>query len=693
MNFILAKTFTDSLAKLDKPAQSLVKGAVFDFEQNPDLPGFQFHRVTRARDANMWTARVNDDLRMVIHHKGDRMVFCWVDRHDAAYTWAETRKIVENEATGSAQIVEIKEVVQEVTRTVIKEVVRKPALFKTHEASYLLALGVPPEWLEGVRHVDEDGLDALKDHLPAEAFERLFALALGDVVPVPTRPASNADPFLHPDAQRRFAVMTDQDEIRRALEQPWEQWMVFLHPTQRAVVARRFNGPARVTGSAGTGKSVVAIHRAARFAKDAPPGSVLLTTYSRTLAVRLSEQLGLLLPAQGREGTVVVEHIHRLAHRLREQTGAKPFHRLDAKDLPDLLKTALVRAQPRVSLTVAFLRAEWDAVVDAWGIDSWEAYRTAPRTGRGVPLGAKQRQEVWKVFECLHAILRERKLMTWNQLCYDAARRLRTSSPFRHVIADEVQDFGPAEFTLLRALAAPADDDLFLCGDAGQRIYRARFQPLALGIDVRGRATRLKVNYRTTEQIRRFADAMVPSVIDEGEGLDGARATVSVLRGPTPEVKGFADAQGEITALSDWVTALRREGFAARDIAIFARSEGVLRDRAELALRAASVPLRLLKDEELAPTDAAVIGTMHRAKGLEFRAVAVVGCAEGVLPSPAALKDLTDPDDLEAAREQERQLLYVAATRARERLFITWSGAKSPLLNALDETRTKGGHT
>ena len=691
MNFILAKTFTDSLAKLDKPAQNLVKGAVFDFQQNPDQPGFQFHRITNAKDPNMWSARVNDDLRLVIHHKGDRMAFLWVDRHDPAYAWAESRKVVENEATGSAQIVEIKEVVQEVTRTVIKEVVRKPALFKTHEPSYLLALGVPPEWLEAVRHIDEDGLDALKDHLPGEAFERLFALALGEVVPVPVKPTTTADPFLHPDAQRRFAVMADQDEIRRALEQPWEQWMVFLHPTQRAVVARRFNGPARVTGSAGTGKSVVAIHRAARLAKDAPKGSVLLTTYSRTLAARLSEQLRLLLPAHGKDGPVVVEHLHRVAHNLREQSGAKPFYPVESKDLPDLLKTALVRAQPKVSLTVPFLRAEWEGVVDAWGIDTWDAYRTAPRVGRGTPLGAKQRQEVWKVFECLHAILRERKLMTWNQLCYDAARRVKGQSPYQHVIADEVQDFGPAEFTLLRAITDPSDDDLFLCGDAGQRIYRARFQPLALGIDVRGRATRLKVNYRTTEQIRRFADAIVPPVIDEGDGLDGARATVSVLRGPAPEARGFADAQGEITAVADWVKALRKEGFAPRDIAIFGRTDAVLRERAEKALQAAEVPLRRLSDSEGAPTDTASIGTMHRAKGLEFRAVAVVGCAEGILPSPASLKDLTDPGDIEAAREQERQLLYVAATRARERLLITWSGTQSPLLEGLADRLAKGG--
>jgi hypothetical protein len=678
VNFILAKTFTDSLAKLDTPLQAQVKAAVFDFQQSPKLPGFQFHRIDRAKDKHMWSARVNDDLRMVIHHTDDRMVFCYVAHHDDAYSWGERRRIEPNPVTGAAQFVEIKERVEEITKTIVREVVRDAALFERHERDYLLALGVPLEWLDAVHTVDMAGLEKLEPHLPAEAFERLLQLACGEPVPRPVL-APAADPYAHPDARRRFVVLDDRAEFRRALEHPWEQWLVFLHPTQRAVVQRRFQGPARVTGSAGTGKSVVAIHRAADLAKEGPPGSVLLTTYSRTLAARLAQNLALLLPDDGAKPRVQVTHLHKLAVNLWTKATGRPFNLFKGADLPGCLGDALRRASPKVGLTVPFLRAEWESVVDPWGIRTWEGYRAAPRAGRATPMGLKQRMEVWKVFDALHTIQRERHQMSWSQVCYEAAQGFGSKPPFRHVIADECQDFGPAEFTLLRSLAPLAADDLFLCGDAGQRIFRGKFTWGGLGIDVRGRSTRLKVNYRTTEQIRRFADALIPSTIDEGDGEDGTRATVSVLSGPAPESRACASVAEEVAAVAAWVKALLGDGYAAREIAVFGRTEGVLKERAMKALEAAGVGVHALDDETPLSSTEASVGTMHRAKGLEFRAVAVVGCEEGVLPLPKALEAVDDADR-DAAVEQERQLLYVATTRARERLLITFSGRPSVFL-------------
>lgn len=686
MNFILAKTFTDSLAKLDAALQSQVKATVFDFQQNPKQPGFQFHRIDRAKDKHMWSARVNDDLRMVIHHQEDRMVFCYVAHHDDAYAWGERRRIEPNPVTGAAQFVEIKERVEEITKTIVREVVRDPPIFQRYEGDYLLALGVPVEWLDAVLAVDMAGLEKLEGHLPAEAFERLLQLACGEPVPRPVV-TPTADPYAHPDARRRFVVLDDRAEFRRALEHPWEQWLVFLHPTQRAVVQRRFQGPSRVTGSAGTGKSVVAIHRAAQLAKAVASGEVLLTTYSRTLASRLAQNLALLLPNEGGRPRVVVEHLHKLARDRWTKATGRSFTPLDTKLLAQLVEEAVVRAAPKIPLSLAFVRAEWEAVVDPWGIRTWESYRSATRTGRSTPMGLKQRQEVWKVFDALHAILRERRWMSWNQLCYECAQTLGSKPPFRHVIADECQDFGPAELTLLRSLAPPGADDLFLCGDAGQRIFRAKFPWAALGIDVRGRSTRLKVNYRTTEQIRRFADRLIPSAIDEEDGESASRATVSVLSGPTPETKSCATVAEEVSAVAAWVRALLTDGYAPRELAVFARTEAVLRDRALRALAAAGVEAHTLHDDEAVSPTKASYGTMHRAKGLEFRAVVVMGCEEGVLPSPKAL-EIEDDADREAALEQERQLLYVATTRARERLLVTAAGRASVFLAPVPQGKT-----
>jgi len=685
MNFILAKTFVDSLAKLDTTLQGLAKGAALDFQLNPKQPGFQFHRIERAKDKQMWTARVNSDLRMVIHHSEDQMVLLYVGHHDDAYAWGERRRLEHNPVTGAAQLVEIQERVEEGTKTIVREVVHDPPLFAGYARDYLLALGVPEAWLDAVLHIDLAGLEKLEAHLPAEAFERLFQLACGEPVPRPAS-ASKGDPFAHPDAQRRFVVLDDRVEFRRALENPWEQWLVFLHPTQRAVVGRRFQGPARVTGSAGTGKSVVALHRAATLAKEGD-GAVLLTTFSRTLAARLSQHLALL----GGDGAspVVVEHLHKLARERYAQTAGHSFGLLEAKDLPALMESAVMRAAPRQALGLAFWRAEWEALVDPWGITTWEAYRNAPRTGRATPMGLRMRQEVWRVFDALHALLRERNLLSWNQLCYAAARSVGASPLFRHVIADECQDFGPAELTLLRALAAPGADDLFLCGDAGQRIYRGRFSWASTGIDVRGRSTRLKVNYRTTEQIRRFADRLIPGVIDEEDGESGARGTVSVLSGPSPEVRVCATVQEEVATVAAWVKARVAEGYAAREIGIFARTDAVLKKRVVEALSAAGLEGHALQDDEALHPGRPCYGTMHRAKGLEFRAVAVVGCEPGVVPLPKAVQR-DDEDDRTAAMEQERHLVYVATTRARERLLVTAVGQVSPLLEgALEGTRSE----
>ncbi len=678
MKFLIADTFTRSLTRLDGQSQGLVKQAAFDFQVNPASPGFQFHKLERARDKGFWSFRVNQDVRIIVHRGASSLVLCYADHHDAAYAWAEVRKLEVHPQTGAAQIVEIKERIEEVVRHVDRE----PPLFAKHEPDYLLALGVPPEWIDAVRAIGESGLDKLYAHLPAEAAERLLQLACGEPVPRPVA-VTAVDPFQHPDAQRRFRVLDSHDELRRALDFPWEQWIVFLHPTQRAVVERRFKAPARISGSAGTGKSVVALHRAARLLEASAPGRVLLTTYSKTLAARLGQSMDLLVaPGSKERKRLDIDHLHKVARDLWTQRTGKAFSAVDSKRLDDLLDAAKAKAAPGADFSLPFLRSEWDAVVDPWGIRTWASYKGVSRTGRSTPLGAKQRLTLWKVFEEAQRLLAERRLMTWSGLCYEAAALCYDKRPFAHVIADECQDFGAAELTLLRALVEPGQDDLFLCGDAGQRIFRTPVAWSAVGIDVRGRSTRLTINYRTTEQIRKFADAILPDVIDEGDGEKEKRSTVSLLSGPAPEVQGFDGVSKEAEGVARRLKALLAEGYKPRDIAIFGRTDGVLRDRAVPALEKASLTGHFLSDEQPPSAADASLGTMHRAKGLEFKVVVVMGCDADVLPLAFSQKKLADDADRDAFLEQERQLLYVACTRARERLLVTYAGKPSRWVGA-----------
>ncbi|HEX9754898.1 MAG TPA: hypothetical protein VGA42_04290, partial [Gemmatimonadales bacterium] len=264
MDFRIADTFTGSLAKLTGEEQKAVKTTAFDLQLNPASPGMQLHKVDQARDPNFWSVRVSRDVRLIVHRTEASLLLAYVGHHDDAYRWAERRKLETHPATGAAQWVEVREMVKEIVVPKYVEAEEpapaKPALFATFAREALLGYGVPAEWVDEVRRATEDTVLGLADHLPEEAAEALLDLAIG-VTPQVAAPAG-VDPFAHPDAQRRFRVMKDVEELERAMEYPWEKWTVFLHPAQRQWVERDYGGPARVSGSAGTGKTIVALHRA-----------------------------------------------------------------------------------------------------------------------------------------------------------------------------------------------------------------------------------------------------------------------------------------------------------------------------------------------------------------------------------------------------------------------------------------------
>lgn len=682
MNFVMSDTFAralDRLASKDKVQANLAKQAVTEFQLNPAQPGFSLERITKSKDPNFWSVRVNENLRIIAHRAVDTFTLCYVGRHDEAYDWAERRRFEVHPYTGAMQIVELRETVKEITRVIEKQV--KPPLFADFESDYLHALGVPEEWLDSVRHVSEDTLPELIGHLPDEAVERLLDLAAGRPVPRPVKTTVTAATaaYVHPDAQRRFRVVDNQAELRQALEFPWERWIVFLHPAQRSIVEKTYNGPAKVTGSAGTGKSVVALHRAAWLARKNPGAHVLLTTFSRTLASRLSKNADILLGKSPERKRIEIEHLHKLARDLWVKKNGRQFQAVTVKRLTVLLESVREPVEGAAQFSLPFLRSEWEGVIDASGITSWDEYKNASRANRGTPLGARQRLILWTVFENLQRALHREGLGTWNSLCYEAARSV-TNTPFNHVIADEVQDFGPAELHLLRALVPTGKNDLLLCGDSGQRIFKPRMSLLGCGIDIRGRSSQLKINYRTTQQIRQYADRLFATEEKDSDGDSIARDAVSVLNGPAPQVSACAQIEDEIVALAEWLQSLIKDGLKASEIGIFARTESVLTQRGAAAADAAGCKSYLLSDDS-DDGDGVALGTMHRAKGLEFKAVAVIGCDQDLLPMKSVLDGIADPADRTSFAEQERNLLYVALTRPREHLFVSHSGRPSDLLH------------
>lgn len=483
----LANTFHRSLARLTNPEQTATKSVIFDYMSDPSRPGLSLHRVDKAREKDFWTIRVNRDLRIVVYKRREKSIFCYVAHHDDAYSWAERRRFEIHPVTGAAQIVEFIEVVREEIKTV-KRALERRGIFANEERDYLLSLGVPATYLELLLQVDEDGLLELLPRLPEEAQEALMALATGER-PEP-RPVmqidQTVDPFSHPDAQRRFWVASDEKLVAKALEKPWAEWLVFLHPSQRAAVERNVNGPARISGSAGTGKSVVAMHRAAHLARQSQSGRILLTTFSKILSERLSEGMDSLLGSSSEERQrVEVAHLHAYAHS--HASRLKPLAIADDRTIDNFIDNARRDLDP--TITSSFLRAEWDAVIEYWGIQSFDEYKVIARNGRGMALGAALRRELWDVFERVQQQLAANELHTFGEVCDRLRRKIEQDEarPFAHVVVDEAQDLGPRELRLVAALAPAASRQLTFAGDVGQRIFRWPFSWLGAGIDVRGR--------------------------------------------------------------------------------------------------------------------------------------------------------------------------------------------------------------
>jgi hypothetical protein len=675
LEFRIAATFTAALARLEAAEQKAAKTAAFDLQMDPSAPGLKFHRIDRSRDPHFWSVRAGGDVRIIVHKTDASFLLAYVGHHDDAYLWAERRRIEAHPRTGAIQIVEIRERVEELVAPAVPAEPtpsRLRLLFQALSADDLLAVGVPQDWIADVQAATEDAFLALTDHLPAEAGEALLDYASTGELRRPA-PVVPTDPFAHPDALRRFRVVDNQEALALALDAPWERWAVFLHPGQQGIVDRSYAGPARTSGSAGTGKTVVALHRAARLAGQVPDRRILLTTFSQPLANALSRKLAVLVAVDSpvlRRVTVapyrtVADELHQLA-----------FGRRAVVASDEQVEDAVTKAAEAVGaggFTPRFLLSEWRHVVDAWQIADVEAYAKVPRLGRKNRMSAGQRERLWPVFAAVRAALTKRGLATWPEIYSRTAAHYagRDTKPFTHIVVDEAQDLGVAELRFLSAIAPASPDALFFAGDLGQRIFQQPFSWRELGVDVRGRSSTLTVNYRTSHQIRRMADKLLPTAVRDVDGnADDRDRTVSVFNGPPPEIRQFDTDQAEIAAMSAWITQARAEGTLPAEIGLFVRTRAQL-SRARAAVEAAGLPWLELSEREQEAEGHVLIGTMHLAKGLEFKAAAVMACDDGVLPLQSRMETAADETELDDVYETERQLFYVACTRARDRLLIS----------------------
>ncbi|ELS57082.1 UvrD-helicase domain-containing protein [Streptomyces viridochromogenes] len=698
--------FWESYDVLEKPVRAGVRKAMQKFQQLtvPELhadKGLHLESVENARDPRMRTIRINDFWRGVVLAPDDGSdVFLLVNvvPHDEAYSWAAKRLYTTNSATRALEVRNVV-AIEELTPALEKAAAAADSLlFAKYSDTVLRELGIDDQVLRAVRTiVDKAQLRAFETLLPEDQCEVLQYLAEGfspedvyrDVVTVrrPVDAAPDPDESLAvaiANTASRITLVIGPDELADILEKPFAAWRVFLHPSQRRVAYRvSYGGPVQVTGGPGTGKTVVALHRVKHLLTRSPDTRVLLTTFTGALAASLRENLSVLLDGDASLlARVDVTTVNAYAHGIVSRLDGKVPSPISDREERQVWQRVVKRL--RLPWTEQFLTQEYRHVVLAQDLRSWDAYRAASRRGRGSALSTARREQLWPAVELFESTLRDQKATTRLGICARAAELLAASSPtHHHVVVDEAQDLHPAQWRVLRGAVTPGSDDLFITGDPHQRIYDSKVSLGSLGISVTGRTHRLRVNYRSTEEILSWSTGILSPVTIEdlaGDGSDSLAGYRSLLHGRRPHVDGYATEQAEVTALVERVEGWISQGLRPSEIGVCTRFN-VLLDKVYDKLSAAGVPVARVRDNPGPQVEGVRLSTMHAMKGLEFRGVAVLGVTAGAVPfarevTPASVDALQHESDL----LRERCLLFVACTRAREALAVSWSGEPSPFV-------------
>lgn len=703
MTIALSNDFLLAFSNVQKGHQKQVREFIERFRERPDAPGINYEVIQSAKGKDLYSVRINQAYRAVVFHPSNSSVFVltWVDHHDEAYRWAERKQFIVHPATGALQVVSAETPERPAAPAV--SVAAKTGLFANVKDKHLLRIGVPEQLIPLVRGISTDAeLEAGESKFPQEAYEALYMLASGYSLeevfnemekPVEEVPVDQKDfvaALQNEDSKRRFYVIDEAKDLAELLNAPLDQWRVFLHPKQRRLVSMQANGPVRVLGGAGTGKTVVAMHRARYLAEDVfnkKEDRILFTTFTRNLATDIQENLRKICSVEALSRIDVVNLDAWVSNFLRTQ-GYRHQVVFD-EDENEAWAFALNQAPPDLGLAPNFYRSEWEQVIQAQNITDADGYLRASRIGRGTRLSREAKKRIWPIFQEYRAQLNEQGKKEYVDLLRDARGLIQgkgLSLPYRTVIVDEAQDMSAEAFRLLRAIVPEGANDLFIVGDAHQRIYRHRTSLGGCGINIKGRGKKLKINYRTTDEIRRFAVCLLEGreIDDLNGGVDEQKGYVSLTHGSPPLVRAFASFGEEIAFLKQHIAELQKEGAALESVCLVARTKRLLEGYIS-QLQAAGFAIYEIKRNAAEQRDkpGLRLATMHRVKGLEFEHVVVVATNKGIIPLEAAVDEAEDAVAMRNAETGERSLLYVALTRARRSATITSYGPISPFLSAV----------
>ena len=695
MRLFISETFFDAVFKLPKKTQDRVVAFQRKFRENPASPGLHLEPIKEFKNSTLRTARVDDNYRVVVGVlNGDNYSLLYVADHEEAYRWGANKRFVWNEHTQACQLINVEET-EEKHDVPPSHSPSTPTFFTGVPEEKILKIGVPKEAVErvmGIRSLDD--LDALEPILPIDAYENIFNIMDGEHIDAVIaaieegQARENEDELLSDNNKRRFVEITDDDALQRIIDQGMDKWQIFLHPSQRKLVDAEYKGTMKVSGGAGTGKTIAAIHRLKYLCQN-PNAKVLFTTYTRTLCVNLADSIAKLdVPSQKYTLSNIDRVLLDVAQTYKVKEGYKV---LDYSGDEESLKLWREVLESEVTeFDEQFLYDEYIDVIVYFGNKDVKQYMMQPRVGRTKALSRKQRVDIWKLVEKYNALKQERKVVDRLELFNETTNFLNENNihPYTNVIADEFQDFSNPELKFLRALVAEGRNDLFLVGDPIQRIYTGRKMNFgAAGINVRGvRSRKLKINYRTTEPIRRVAVGVIKGIDydDMDGGKESTKGYVSLIHnGVVPQYKLVDDANSEIEQVVEWLKECLDNDIKLPEICIAAPSMQLLKGL-QTRLHHDGTEYRVLKGaQKQGSTKGVDLCTFHSLKGLEYRVIILMGVNERNVPSKVKEGYPFSGMDKVAQKEflsAKRSLLYVAITRARQLVFMTGYGEKCGLL-------------
>lgn len=678
-----------SFHKLPTKVQKKVAEFMDRFQADPAEPALHVHKLDEMMvDSKVRGANLPDGYRAILiaPEKGDTYLMVHIDAHDKAYAWARNKRFEMHPKTGVFQVFDIQEIEAAVDQQ--REAYAPADNYPLTCLSYddLFKAGVPEPLIPAVQAISsDDSLEALSDYLPKDCRDVLMGIAAGmtldealnEMLGIGASPVRELVPegpgdFTNVGQQANFdlVLVEGEEHLKDILQASLEEWRIFLHPYQRKLVEWETNGPMNINGAAGTGKTVCLIHRAVHLAKrlkvpkdKAVKNKVLVTTFTTNLSITLKSYIRQ-LDAKAADD-IEVTNLHALSRTICMRAGWKGRIGED-EDFDAIWQSIWANPElEQLPMSQDEMIKEYWQVIDANGIDNEEDYLTTVRSGRP-RISRAQRRQAWPVFRDFQRGLKKRNILTIEGAIHQARLAVEQGNfeKYRYVLVDETQDFSLEALKLIRSLCPVEEglkDPLCTVGDGHQRIYRTKIPMGRAGIEIRGRSRRLKINYRTSEQIRKYAQAMLKGL--EIDDLDGGLVSIagdhSAFKGPEPIIKACNGPTDEAAAIVEWVqTLLKTNGIEDYAICITPYKPEIV-----TALTDADIKVFQLKSRQIDPgkdEPGVRLGTIKRIKGLEFKAIALA-CA-----------DPQDPmNKLEEAEVVDRCELYVAATRAREHLLVT----------------------